>query len=40
MIERDDRIPPLADMVAELDIARRIAKGILPELQPGASVAQ
>lgn len=40
MIERDDHIPPLADMVAELDIARRIAKGILPELQPGASVAQ
>ncbi|MFN0317109.1 MAG: DUF692 domain-containing protein [Burkholderiales bacterium] len=25
MIERDDRIPPLADLVAELDIVRRIA---------------
>jgi hypothetical protein len=25
MIERDDKIPPLADLVAELDIARRIA---------------
>lgn len=26
MIERDDHIPPLADLVAELDIARRIAR--------------
>lgn len=25
MIERDDRIPPLAELVAELDVARRIA---------------
>ena len=25
MIERDDNIPPLADLIAELDIARRIA---------------
>lgn len=25
MIERDDHIPPLADLVAELDVARRIA---------------
>lgn len=33
MIERDDHIPPLADVVAELDVARRIAHGILPELE-------
>jgi len=26
MIERDDRIPPLDDLVAELDLARRIAQ--------------
>jgi hypothetical protein len=25
MIERDDKIPPLADLVAELDLARRVA---------------
>ena len=25
MIERDDDIPPLADLLAELDVARRIA---------------
>jgi hypothetical protein len=25
MIERDDRIPPLADLLAELDQARRVA---------------
>lgn len=31
MIERDDNIPPLADVVAELDQARAIAKRILPE---------
>ena len=30
MIERDDRIPPLADLVGELDIARRIARAALP----------
>jgi len=29
MIERDDRIPPLADLLAELDVARRIAAPIL-----------
>ncbi|MGH8124112.1 MAG: DUF692 domain-containing protein, partial [Rudaea sp.] len=29
MIERDDRIPPLADLLAELDTARRIARPIL-----------
>jgi uncharacterized protein (UPF0276 family) len=34
MIERDDHIPPLTEMVAELDTARRIALDILPELRP------
>jgi uncharacterized protein (UPF0276 family) len=29
MIERDDRIPPLADLLAELDRARRIATDVL-----------
>ena len=29
MIERDDRIPPLADLVTELDRARRIAQAAL-----------
>jgi uncharacterized protein (UPF0276 family) len=29
MIERDDNIPPLADLVNELDQARRIAAGVL-----------
>jgi uncharacterized protein (UPF0276 family) len=29
MIERDDRIPPLADLLTELDHARRIAAGAL-----------
>ncbi|MBO9661482.1 DUF692 domain-containing protein [Dokdonella sp.] len=29
MIERDDRIPPLADLIAELDRARAIAEPIL-----------
>jgi uncharacterized protein (UPF0276 family) len=29
MIERDDRIPPLADLVAELDIARARAAAVL-----------
>ena len=28
MIERDDNIPPLAEVVAELDVARRIAKEV------------
>ncbi len=32
MIERDDNIPPLAEVVAELDQARAIARSILPEL--------
>jgi uncharacterized protein len=31
MIERDDNIPPLAELVAELDMARAIASG--PELE-------
>ena len=31
MIERDDRIPPLADLVAELDCARDIAAAALTE---------
>ena len=30
MIERDDNIPPLADLVAELDYARNIARATLP----------
>lgn len=30
MIERDDNIPPLADLVAELDRARSIASSVLP----------
>ncbi len=33
MIERDDHIPPLAEVVAELDTARRIAREILPDLR-------
>jgi uncharacterized protein (UPF0276 family) len=32
IIERDDNIPPLAELVAELDVARRIAVEMLPEL--------
>ncbi len=36
MIERDDNIPPLAELVAELDTARRIAAEALPEAQEGA----
>lgn len=31
MIERDDHIPPLAELVAELDIARRIAAEVAQE---------
>jgi uncharacterized protein (UPF0276 family) len=33
IIERDDDIPPLADMVAELGVARSIAEDMLPELR-------
>jgi uncharacterized protein (UPF0276 family) len=29
MIERDDDIPPLSDLLAELDVARSIAPGNL-----------
>lgn len=32
IIERDDNIPPLAELVAELSVARRIAFEMLPEL--------
>ena len=32
MIERDDRIPPLAELVAELDAARRVAEGALRQI--------
>lgn len=32
MIERDDHIPPLADLLAELDIARGLAVGVQLEL--------
>ncbi|MBR9866841.1 MAG: DUF692 domain-containing protein [Oceanospirillales bacterium] len=35
MIERDDNIPPLNQLVAELQIARDIAAGILPFQHPG-----
>ncbi|MEJ5999857.1 MNIO family bufferin maturase [Paucibacter soli] len=31
MIERDDNIPPLADLLDELDLARRLAAEVLPE---------
>jgi len=31
MIERDDRIPPLAELVAELDQARRVARAVREE---------
>jgi uncharacterized protein (UPF0276 family) len=31
MIERDDRIPPLAELVEELDVARRTAAGALQQ---------
>jgi uncharacterized protein len=37
MIERDDHIPPLADMLSELDIARRIALERLPQLHSVAA---
>jgi uncharacterized protein len=29
MIERDDNIPPLGELVAELDVARRLAERAL-----------
>ena len=36
MIERDDKIPPLDELVAELGIARRIAADTLPDLAAAA----
>jgi uncharacterized protein (UPF0276 family) len=32
MIERDDKIPPLHELMAELDIARAVARRTLPEV--------
>lgn len=32
MIERDDHIPPLAELVAELDTARALASAVVPSL--------
>ena len=32
MIERDDNIPPLAELIAELDIARRVAGGAISKV--------
>ena len=37
IIERDDNIPPLADLVAELSVARSIAEEMLPELKAKVS---
>ena len=37
IIERDDHIPPLADLVAELTTARKIAQDMLPELKRRAA---
>jgi uncharacterized protein len=37
MIERDDHIPPLAELVTELEIARRIAGERLPALRRAAA---
>jgi uncharacterized protein len=37
MIERDDKIPPLTDLVAELSQARAIAHRVLPELSREAA---
>lgn len=34
MIERDDNIPPLPDLLTELDVARRIAAEVLPQESP------
>ncbi|WP_295637988.1 DUF692 domain-containing protein [uncultured Methylibium sp.] len=35
MIERDDRIPPLDDLLAELDVARRVQAEALAAARPG-----
>jgi hypothetical protein len=37
LIERDDNIPPLAELVTELSVARSIAEEMLPELKARAS---
>lgn len=39
LIERDDRIPPLSELVAELDIARRVAAAALAGEPAGVSPA-
>lgn len=38
MIERDDNIPPLAELVQELEIARKIAKQVQPQEQASMRV--
>ena len=38
MIERDDRIPPLAELVAELDVARQVQAGALSAAKAGRDV--
>ncbi|MBN9206989.1 DUF692 domain-containing protein [Methylibium petroleiphilum] len=38
MIERDDRIPPLAELVAELDVAREVQAGALSAARTGRGV--
>jgi uncharacterized protein (UPF0276 family) len=38
IIERDDNIPPLAELVAELGVARSIAEEMLPELKGKSSL--
>jgi uncharacterized protein len=40
MIERDDHIPPLAELCAELDEARRVARGALAACAPAAPAAR
>jgi uncharacterized protein len=39
MIERDDNIPPLAELIAELDIARKICDSVTDANAVGSSVA-
>jgi uncharacterized protein (UPF0276 family) len=36
LIERDDNIPPLAELVTELSVARSIAQEMLPQLKAQA----
>jgi len=38
MIERDDQIPPLADLLAELATAREVARRVAQDLTPAAAV--